>query len=371
MLGKLRGSLLAPTFHRDETYALEPRVSGCRSGAIRALRSGLAFQSQLGDDSDWLRCEVHFLECPDASIEELYHFAPAETAGGWRKAAQNPVLGGKLGTCFDVSLLKEGDLFRMWFSWRPRASVALVESKDGLAWSEPVIVLGPNNETDWESDINRPVVLKKDKQYHMWYTGSGERTFMDWPCDEPRRQGLETDGAQACPVAAGKVGEGRCHVPARAMGRTDNEISHVVFRRRAVRARCHRPRDQSRRQRLGKVQRQSDLSSRSQDRLGERSRDGCSSDPPRRLVRDVLHRLPGSGSCPDRSGAVSKDGLTNWQRHPANPIIRPGQDRWDHDAVYKPFAIYDGTRWLLWYNGRNGGTEQIGLAVHEGEDLGF
>jgi predicted GH43/DUF377 family glycosyl hydrolase len=69
--------------------------------------------------------------------------------------------------------------------------------------------------------------------------------------------------------------------------------------------------------------------------------------------------------------ARSPDGITGWQRHPANPILRPGQDLWDHDAVYKPFAVFDGKQWLLWYNGRHGSVEQIGLALHEGRDLGF
>jgi predicted GH43/DUF377 family glycosyl hydrolase len=69
--------------------------------------------------------------------------------------------------------------------------------------------------------------------------------------------------------------------------------------------------------------------------------------------------------------ARSRDGITGWQRHPANPLIRRGKNKWDHDAVYKPYAILDGQRWLLWYNGRKGGIEQIGLATHEGEDLGF
>jgi predicted GH43/DUF377 family glycosyl hydrolase len=69
--------------------------------------------------------------------------------------------------------------------------------------------------------------------------------------------------------------------------------------------------------------------------------------------------------------ARSKDGITDWKRHPANPIIRPGKEKWDHDAVYKPYAIFDGKRWLLWYNGRKGGVEQIGVAIHDGEDLGF
>ena len=30
-----------------------------------------------------------------------------------------------------------------------------------------------------------------------------------------------------------------------------------------------------------------------------------------------------------------------------------------------------GTKWLLWYNGRHGRLEQIGVVLHEGEDLGF
>jgi hypothetical protein len=63
--------------------------------------------------------------------------------------------------------------------------------------------------------------------------------------------------------------------------------------------------------------------------------------------------------------ARSKDRLTGWQRHKANPIIRPGQGQWDHDAVYKPFALLDGRRWLLWYNGRRGSVEQVWPSTRE------
>ena len=94
-----------------------------------------------------------------------------ETAAGWVKYAKNPVLGGDLGTCFDLSVLKEGDTYRMWFSWRPKKSIALVESKDGIQWSKPEIVIGPNDKTDWENDLNRPVVIKNGDRYQMWYTG--------------------------------------------------------------------------------------------------------------------------------------------------------------------------------------------------------
>jgi beta-1,2-mannobiose phosphorylase / 1,2-beta-oligomannan phosphorylase len=69
--------------------------------------------------------------------------------------------------------------------------------------------------------------------------------------------------------------------------------------------------------------------------------------------------------------ARSRDGITAWQRHPANPIVRSGTGMWDDDACYKPFAIFDGRQWLLWYNGRRQNLEQIGVVIHAGEDLGF
>ena len=63
--------------------------------------------------------------------------------------------------------------------------------------------------------------------------------------------------------------------------------------------------------------------------------------------------------------------LSGWQRHPSNPIIRPGEKQWDPDACYKPYAVFDGGRWFLWYNGRRGNLEQIGIVFHEGEAMGF
>jgi hypothetical protein len=71
--------------------------------------------------------------------------------------------------------------------------------------------------------------------------------------------------------------------------------------------------------------------------------------------------------------ARSPDSVSDWVRHPANPLIAPGTSgaAWDRDAVYKPFAIRRGARWLPWYNGRRVTTEQIGLAVHDGANLGL
>jgi beta-1,2-mannobiose phosphorylase / 1,2-beta-oligomannan phosphorylase len=85
---------------------------------------------------------------------------------------------------------------------------------------------------------------------------------------------------------------------------------------------------------------------------------------------DVLHRFCGQGPCPDRARPVER-----WHHRlaasPGQPYHPAGQGPVGCGRVYKPTRFFDGTRWLLWYNGRRGGVEQIGVAIHEGEDLGF
>lgn len=65
--------------------------------------------------------------------------------------------------------------------------------------------------------------------------------------------------------------------------------------------------------------------------------------------------------------AESTDGI-NWNRDSYNPIIEPTEGTFDASAVYKPSAEYDykNNRWLLYYNGRNGSEEYIGLAIKNG-----
>ena len=72
--------------------------------------------------------------------------------------------------------------------------------------------------------------------------------------------------------------------------------------------------------------------------------------------------------------ARSRDGVTSWERHPENPIISAGlPGAWDCKSIYKPFVLYEGelNRWTMWFNARSGTTERIGVAYHNGYDLGF
>jgi predicted GH43/DUF377 family glycosyl hydrolase len=296
--------------------------------------------------------------------------ADPSAAAGWVKSPANPVLGGKLGTCFDVALLKEGDTYRMWFSWRPKASIALVESRDGIHWSEPATVLGPNRATDWEADVNRPVVLKRRGVYHLWYTGQARgRSWIGHATSADGRKWTRTGNrpvlsadrpwekvAVMCPHV---LWDDRARVYRMWYSGGEQYEPNAVGHATSPDGR-HWKKDAA-----NPVFRPDPAAAWEKDRVT-----GCQ--VLRRGDWYVMFYIGFRDRDHAQVGvARSRDGLTGWQRHRANPILRPGKGAWDADAVYKPFAIFEGRRWLLWFNGRRGALEQIGLATHEGADLGW
>ena len=150
----------------------------------------------------------------------------------------------------------------------------------------------------------------------------------------------------------------------------DEPLPDVVLGRRTQRAERHRLCHQPRRSPLEQAQGQSHLRRGSPPRLGEAQSDrlpGAAA-----AATGTICFTSASATSPTLRSASPARGtaLPTGSGHPANPIIRPGKTEWDHDACYKPYAIFDGEKWLLWYNGRHGGLEQIGLVTHEGEISG-
>lgn len=292
------------------------------------------------------------------------------TAGGWTKFAGDPVLGGELGTCFDVSLLKEGGRFRMWFSWRPKKSIALTESIDGIHWSKPLVVLGPNPASGWEDNMNRPVIVRRGDAYQMWFTGQAKGHsqigYATSPDGKTWRRGtgkpvLSPEApwekvAVMCPhVIWDETGKlfrmwysgGEQNEP-NAIGYATSRdgVTWTKFASNPIFAADPKSPWEQHKVTACQVLRQGDW----------------------HVMFYIGFRTE---SFAQIGIARSRDGITGWERLAANPIIRPTAGAWDTSACYKPYAILEGNRWLLWYNGRNGGVEQIGLATHEGADLGF
>jgi predicted GH43/DUF377 family glycosyl hydrolase len=295
---------------------------------------------------------------------------PIETTAGWVKYAENPVLGGNLGTCFDISVLKEGDNYRMWFSWRPKKSIALVESKDGVQWSKPLIVLGPNEKTNWERDINRPVVLKNGGGYQIWYTGQARgRSWIGYATSKDGKTWLRANDK---PVLS----------PEKPWEKVAVMCPHAIFDDKSqVYRMWYSGGEQYEPTAIGYATSVDGMKWMKYEKNPIfQPEPNTSWEKDRVTACEVLRQgdwyLMFYIGFRDQNHAQigvarSRDGITDWQRHSANPIVRPGMGKWDHDAVYKPYAIFDGRQWLLWYNGRKGSMEQIGLALHDGVDLGF
>ena len=304
------------------------------------------------------------------SLEGICGDGAADAAAGWRKSPHNPVLGGTLGTCFDVSLLKEGKTYRMYFSWRPKKSIALVQSDDGIRWNEPTIVLGPRAQSEWEQDVNRPVVVTKDDGYHMWYTGqAGGRSWIGYATS-----------------ADGKTWKRQSEKPVLSPGAPWEKVAvmcpHVLwdadekhFRMWYSGGEQYEPDAigyATSRDGIHWTKRPDNPIFRSDPTLAWEHHKVTACQVARQGDWHVMFYIGFRDTDHAQIGiARSRDGITHWQRLPANPIIRPTPGSWDADACYKPFALLEGDTWRLWYNGRRGGTEQIGLAEHAGADLGF
>jgi predicted GH43/DUF377 family glycosyl hydrolase len=314
---------------------------------------------------------LFMLASASMSAEALKRDPDAVTSAGWVKHGDAPVLGGKYGTCFDICTLKEGSLYRMWFSWRPKKSIALVESSDGINWSEPLVVLGPRPESGWEDDMNRPGVIKAADGYHMWFTGQAKGHSHIGHATSPDGKTWTRSSMKPC-LSPDKPWEKVAVMCPDVFWDEDLKVYRMYY--------------------SGGEQYEPDAigyaTSPDGNTWTKREQPIFASDPKNAWEQhkvtacQVVHR--GDWYYMFYIGffdlhraqigiARSKDGISGWQRHPLNPIISPTPRGWDHDACYKPSTVYVEAekRWMLWYNGRKQSVEQIGLAIHEGEDLGF
>ncbi|MCW3051276.1 MAG: putative lipoprotein, partial [Chthonomonadales bacterium] len=241
----------------------------------------------------------------ESAVQTHSSLTASETAGGWQKLSTNPVLGGNLGTCFDAAVLKENGRFRMWFSWRPQKSIAYTESKDGIHWEQPVIALAPVAGSDWEDDVNRPVVVHRGRQVEMWYTGQaqghsaiGYATSLD---------GVKFERKERQPVLKSDVAweKGAAMCP------------HVLW-------------------------------------------DG-------KKHEYQMWYSAGDQYEPDSIGyAVSRDGI-HWTKNAANPIFAPDKSHlWESHKVTACHVMREGKGYLMFYIGfQNENLAQIGLARSE------
>ena len=303
------------------------------------------------------------------------------TTDGWVKYEKNPVIGGDLGTCFDMSVLKENGIYKMWFSYRVKQGIGYTESPDGLNWSEPRLVFESITGSTWEGhEVNRPVVVFAKGKYRMWYTGQMIPAL---------KQGVSSIGYVESDDGLNwtRVSNDPVLVPTEPWEKPSLMCPHVNY------------------------DEEKDLyemwysggSNLEPDEIGyASSKDGInwtkhdanpvfSPDPNniwdsgkvcacQVIKHEGYYYMFYLGHYHLQRGAIgiarSKDGLTNWERHPTNPIIASDKDTWDGKSVFKPYVMFEKDHWILWYNGGawdktyfDCTLEQIGVAFLHRKNL--
>jgi beta-1,2-mannobiose phosphorylase / 1,2-beta-oligomannan phosphorylase len=304
-------------------------------------------------------------------------------SSGWVKSPANPILRWEdHGTCFDPSILVDEapyPKYRLYFSWRPKNAIAIIESDDALHWSEPRVVLaGVPNSSRFETHINRQTVVKRAGVYHMWYSGQGaDRTaprhawiFHATSCDgyEWRREDAPVLGGDSSWESLGVM----CpHV----LWDSETGRFRMWYSGMSDGGRMYEPDSIGYAESSDGIHWTKDPSNPVFTAAGGAPCDSLKVTACQVLKHGPWHYMFYIGFETHERATIclarSRDGITGWERHPENPIISPDADSWDADACYKPSALFDGCRWLLWYNGRRKEPEQIGLTVKDGEDLGF
>lgn len=286
----------------------------------------------------------------------------------------NPVFGGgPLGTCFDATLMHSeanNSKYLMYFSWRQKRTIGLTSSMDGIEWSPPVLVTGLT-EPNSVLDINRQFVLQvAPHHYKMWFSiqEGDQKSLLYYAQSHDGVHWVQHPEPVLEPIFEWEQQNILC--------------AHVIFVKKLNLYRLWYS--------AGNIW--------EPDAIGyATSYDGIhwnrTSKEPIFLKGAIGEWDQSRVTCPNivhRHGhhymfyigfrdmhvaaigiARSKDGVSGWQRHAFNPIVYPEAGHWDGTSVYKPYTLFNGTHWNLWYNGRQGGLEQIGMASYLGEDFGF
>lgn len=287
----------------------------------------------------------------------------------WQKYPGNPVLGGALGTCFDMSLLREGGRYRMWFSWRPHHGIGYADSDDGLAWRpRPDVVLGPDaNRPDETDEVTRPFVLRDHDGYTMWYAAHsdtrvviGRATSSDGLHWQRHGTVLEPEqtwekSAIMCPSVI-RDASGTYHLWYSGGERYEPDA-------------------------IGYATSPDGIAWR---RVGDAP--VLVADPGSRWERDRVAGAHvfvhdgyfyaayigfGNGFEDSAIGiARSHDGV-HWERHAGNPVLRRGgPGAFDSINVYKPFVLIEGPVWRMWFNASSALTPDDSSPANRIEQIG-
>ena len=280
---------------------------------------------------------------------------------GWNKHGNRPVVGNKItGSIFDPYVLEYNNQFLMFASHRKDGTIVKFDSSDGVLWKDMKISLCGISGT-WEEAVNRCCVIFHDGKWKMWYTG--------------QNKGISSIGYS-------ESVDGICF---KRIGTTPVLFATLKHECISVMNPCviwNEEKNLFQMWYSAGEDYEPDVICYAESIDGiswnkwnnpvlcaERSREwekykvgGCS------VLKDKIgnykiyyigyQNLDVARICE----AVSENGI-NWNRSKNNLLLGPTRNSWDADATYKPSVLQRDRKQYMWYNGRNGYEEYIGLAT--------
>lgn len=289
-------------------------------------------------------------------INQRHSYDLPEVNLGWQKVGHSPVYGDQnTGTMFDPYVFESGDGFKMLVSERETGNLVLVDSIDGVHWDNKETLLY-GREGKWDPVVNRGCLLFLNGVWHLWYTG--QKNCISAIGYATSSNGLNFLRKSNSPV----IDSANCSVmnPCVLWDRLQGK-----FRMWYSSGEDYEPDVICYAESLDGIHwnnRKEPVLTIRHDKLWEKYKiGGCTVVPQgnRKLVMYYIgyQNLDVARICV----AYSKDGIV-WMRDEENWILSPSKKSWDAHAVYKPSAIMKSGDIYLWYNGRTGCNEYIGMA---------
>ena len=294
-------------------------------------------------------------------LNQIHRYDFPSENNGWLKNGNGAVWGNaEVGTMFDPYVFGTDGEFNMLVSARKTLSLMLLESSDGVVWLKPKIILN-GRPGMWDENVSRGCLLHINERYYLWYSG-------------------QYNGVSCVGLALSDDGKIFKRVAINPILKSDLKFEGVSVMNPCVLWDEH--------EKVFKMW-YSAGETYEPDVIGYAvSEDGVVWKKREKPVLEKnkchkweCYKVGGCNVVKNADGsydmyyigyqnvdvariclAHSKDGIV-WAREDENLLLSPSKNAWDSDAVYKPSVVKTKEKSYLWYNGRKGCCEYIGLAV--------
>lgn len=291
---------------------------------------------------------------------EAYDYPPEQ--GGWVKHP-GAVFGDETtASVFDPFVLRMEEGYRLYVSERKNSGIICADSVDGVHWGQWQRSLSHSEVGSWEERVNRACVCRVDGKWMMWYTGqSTKKSAIGLAVSE--------DGIRFHRVGIGPVLQPELPWEQEAVMNPCVLWEDGIFRIWYAAGEQFEPDVICYGESLDgiawKKYEKHPIMTKSSQKYRQHKVGGChilQKDGKYYMFYIGYQNVDTARICV----AESDNGIDGWKQCNYNPILSPGKNTWDADAVYKPTVVvdYQVGKMMLWYNGRRKKSERIGMAEH-------